>query len=209
MNGEMIERVVGEMTELYTQLRGLTASRAAKAIGPMKKWYELAVEIVSRGINPRRYVRWVYDHFRRTNPDVYASMVTSMKMFRVFTENHTNYEAEVRLAIQLQADTLRQQLALGRSPQEIIEDSFLELGPVFKYALAKKHGLADYEEQLRGAAELEVACEPLYQSLLGPLMRSAENARSVGYHAEHQQPRDAHTHADVRDPMPGGGTDSD
>lgn len=208
MNEETIERAVVEMKELYVRLRGLTSRAAGHAAHAEQKWYALAAELLSRGINPRRYIRWAYDFYRRDHPDVYANMITSLKALRAFTSLHEDYEAEMRLAIRLQADTLSKQLELGRSPREIIEDVFLDLGPVFKYALARQHGLARYEEQLRGAAELEMACEPFYRQLVSGLLRSAENAQSVGRTAGYQQSRDAHTHGDLRGPVPGGGPDS-
>ena len=188
MNNEVIERAVVDMKELYTRLRGLTARNVGHSSHHEKKWFALAYELIARNLNPCRYIKWAYDFFRRTNPDVYVTMITSPKILLVFLTEHPNYEAEVRLIIQLQADTLNRQLALGRSPQEIIEDSFLELGPVIKYALALSHDVPAYAERLRRAAELEMASEPLYQTLLGGMLRSAENARAVSCPDRDQRP---------------------
>ncbi|KKN73548.1 hypothetical protein LCGC14_0400000 [marine sediment metagenome] len=178
MNNEVIERAVVDMKELYTRLRGLTARNVGHSAQHEEKWFALAYELIVRNLNPCRYIKWAYDFFRRTNPDVYVTMITSLKMVRVFAKDHPDYEAEVRLAIRLQADTMNRQLALGRSPQEILEDKFLELGPVFRYIVALQFNLPAHADQLRGPAELDLACEPLYHRLIGGMLRRAKKCKS-------------------------------
>lgn len=163
---EELERLVTGLLEAYSRLRGL--DRVQHHVKPkhMKMWRRLARELHARGIPLRRYIYWAYNQYRRFGPHVYVERITSPKTLQWYGKEAPDYERDAVLLVRLQWATLKAALDEGLTPREIIEDSTLELGVVFKYALARNAQLTDLAESMRDAAESEMYFEPLYRKCL-------------------------------------------
>jgi len=168
---QQVEQAVREMRDQYAQLRSRTAPGFRHREQDEAQWTELAKWLIASGLAVRRYVRWAYDFYRVKRPEVFVSMITSAKTLAIYREQVPDPKEEKLLEIRLQLDTLKTQLALGRTAREIVEDRFLELGPVFRFALAQRAGMPDLVSRFKTAAEFEMASEPLYRDFLSGFLK--------------------------------------
>jgi len=160
---EELERITLGLIEAYSRLRGL--DRVQHRVKPkhMKMWRRLGRELHARGIPLRHYVYWAYKKYRGYGPFVFVEHITSPKTLRWYGKEAPDPEHDVELLVRLQWATLKAALDEGLTPREIIEDSALELGVVFRYALACDAQLTDLAESMRKAAESELYFEPLFR----------------------------------------------
>jgi hypothetical protein len=166
---EELERFVTELKTCFNKLRALDGLRSVDTIKHDKLWTQLAKQLYASGISGRRYLYWAYNQYRRFSPIVYVPQLTSQKAVAWYQRDVLDYTAEITLLVHLQLQTLKNALDLGKTPREIIEDPALELGVVFKYALARSAGLPDLVDKLKPAAEAELYFEPGYETLLTKL----------------------------------------
>lgn len=167
---EELERFVFELIESYSRLRGLDFVMHRVRPKHMKMWRRLARELYACGISARRYIYWAYRQYRRFGPIVYVERITSPKTVQWYSKEAPDHDREVALLVRLQWATLKQALDEGMTPRETICDSSLELGVVFRYALACHAQLSDLAEPMRKAAEAEMYFEPGYAKCLGSFL---------------------------------------
>lgn len=167
----LVEQTVRELRDQYALLRKRTAPRFRHREEHELKWTVLAGQLIAAGLDARRYVCWAYDFHRVNRPDVFVPMITSPKTLAIYRDRVTEPKEEKLLEIRLQLDTLQTQLALGREAREIVEDRFLELGPVFRFALAQRAEMPDLVARFQNAAEFEMASEPLYRDVLSGFLK--------------------------------------
>ena len=172
MNDEQqTEQATREMRDQYAQLRRRTAPGFRHREKDEVKWTELAARLIASGLDVRRYVRWAYDFYRVKHPEVFVPMITAPTTLVIYREQVPEPKEEKLLEIRLQLDTLKTQLALGRTAREVVEDRFLDLGPVFRYALAQRAEMPDLVARFKQAAEFELASEPLYRDFLSGFLK--------------------------------------
>lgn len=178
---EELERLTFGLIEAHGRLHDLDFGQrdpgfVQRRVKPrhMKMWRRLAVALHARGISFRRYIYWAHKQYRRFGPYVFVGQIASPKTLQWYDREAPDHEHDVALLIRLQWSTLKQALDEGMTPREIIGDSSLELGVVFKYALARNAQLTDLAESMREAAESEMYFEPGYRRHLASLLPSAE-----------------------------------
>ena len=168
------ERLANALIEAYRLLRGLDSVQHRVRPKHMAMWKRLVRELYDRGISGRRYIYWAYKQHRRYGPIVYVERITSPKTVQWYAKEAPDHDRDVALLIRLQWATLKAALDEGQTPREIIEDSALELGVVFKYALACDAQLSDLAESMKKAAESEMYFEPAYRKYLADFLPPAE-----------------------------------
>lgn len=163
---EELERIAFELIEVYSRLRGL--DRVQHRVKPkhMKMWRRLGRELHARGIALRHYIYWAYKKYRGYGPFVFVEQITSPKTLQWYGKEAPDHEHDIALLVRLQWATLKAALDEGLTPREIITEPGLELGVVFRYALARNAQLTDLAESMRKAAESELYFEPLYRKYL-------------------------------------------
>jgi hypothetical protein len=138
------------------------------------KFEKLAERLLSEGVDAVHYVEWAFDFYRVNRPVVYASHIASPKTLQIYRDKIPSVTREVSLEISLQIDTLKTQLALGRDAREIIDDPYLELGSLFRYALAKKARLPELAARFKDDADLTLRQHQLYRDFLSGFLGSTE-----------------------------------
>lgn len=138
------------------------------------KLLKLARKLLADGVDAIHYLEWAYDFYRAYRPVVYVSQLASPKTLQIYRDKIPDVKRQVSLEISLQIDTLRAQLALGRDAREIILDPYLELGALFRYALAVKAQLPELVARFKDDAELTLRQHPLYREFLSGFVGSTE-----------------------------------
>lgn len=139
-----------------------------------EKFRTLAKELLDEGIDALHFLEWAYDFYRTNRPVVHVNQIASPKTRKIYREKIPDVDREVSLELSLQIDTLKTQLALGRDAREIITDQYLELGSLFRYALARKAQLPELAEQFREDAILATRAHPLYRQFLAGFVGGTE-----------------------------------
>jgi hypothetical protein len=160
------ERLTTGLIEAYSRLRGLDFVQHRVRPRHMKMWRRLAKELYDRGIPLRRYIYWAYNKQRRHGPIVFVERIASLKTLQWYTKEAPDREHDIAVLVRLQWATLKAALDEGQTPREIIEDPDLELGVVFKYALAQHANLTDLAAAMKSEAESEIYFEPAYRKNL-------------------------------------------
>ena len=163
---EELERFTYELIEGYSRLRGMDFVAFRVKPKHMKMWRQLAKDLRQRNIPGRAYLYWAYKQFRSYGPFVYVEQITSPKTVGRYEKDAPDQAPMLELLIRLQWVTLKQALDEGMTPREIVADTSLELGVVFRFALARHAQLPDLAKELRTAAETEMYFEPLYKKFL-------------------------------------------
>ena len=173
MKREQLELTAQQLRDDYTLLRQMNNSNYTPRDRDEKMWMKLAESLDRNDISPRRFIKWAYDFYKMRHPVPFVNMVTSDRAVTIFLnrEPHmVDQEAETRLRCELQQATVKAELEKGRSPREIVLDSSLELGAVFRYAFACSADLRDLTERLRDQVEREVHFNPTYRKILGEFL---------------------------------------
>lgn len=138
------------------------------------KFAKLAVRALEEGIDALHYVEWAFDFYRATRPVVFVEQIIAPKTMKIYREKVPSASREVSLEITLQIDTLRTQLALGRGAWEIVTDPYLELGSLFRYALAVRAQLPELAARFKDDADLTLKQHQLYRDFLSGFLGSTE-----------------------------------
>lgn len=135
------------------------------------RWVSLAKMLIARGLDGGHYVKWMYDFYTTLRPVAYPKQIASPKSLQIYLQrasyNPSERLATLRVKVDIQLEVVRQQLSLGRTLRAILEDTSLEIGPVIRYVLAHRGGLADLACGFRAEAERAIGLEPLYKTVLG------------------------------------------
>lgn len=167
------EQLGAQLSEAYVRLRQRDHPAYKISAADSGRFKALAGRLIDRGIaDPMNYLSWIFEFHRRTRPVVYVQMVTAPRMVQMY-QKRVNQD-EVSLEIQLQIDTLRTQLALGRDAREIITDPHLELGAVFRYALARRAQLQELAERFKCDAKLAMDMSSDYRRFFESFTGSTE-----------------------------------
>jgi len=167
---EQIELTSQQLRDDYTMLRQINNPNFYPNPRHEKLWLKLAETLVRNNIQPRQYIKWAYDFYSKRFPVPYVNMLASDKTVKIFLDREphmVDQEANTRLLCSLQQDTLRVELEKGRTPREIVLDSSLELGVVFRYAIAQSSGLGGLADRLRDQVKRELHFNPTYKKVLG------------------------------------------
>lgn len=176
---ERVEEYINELVGAYTRLRRLDGLSYRRMSQHERFWRQLATALINQGVQPRRYMRWIYKQFRRHTPLVYVQAVTSPKSVQRYIKAAPDRERELELLIRLQWHTLKAELDNGRTLIEILNDPYLELGVVFRYALACHARLPELMAAMKADAEFELYFEPLYAKYLADFLPGkASNGRT-------------------------------
>lgn len=173
MPSETTESVVAELREGYTLLRQMHSPYYRPGPQDEKQWARLAATLARNGIPHRQYLKWAYEFYADRYPVPFVNMIASDKTVKIFLERESfmaDQEADTRLKCELQQDTLAVELQKGRTPREIVEDSSLELGVVFRYAVAHSAGLRGLVDRLRDQVARELHFNPHYREVLGSFL---------------------------------------
>ena len=172
-SNEEIDNLTEQLCAAYTRRRQRDFARFKLRAEDEAKLRELAGSLLTEGI-ALHYLEWAYDFYRSGRPVVYVLQIASPKTRQIYRDKIPNVSKEVSLEVSLQIDTLKTQLALGRDAREIITDPHLELGSLFRYALARKAQLDELAEQFREDAVLATRTHPLYAEFLMKFTGSTE-----------------------------------
>ena len=161
---EQQEQMVKRLRAAYTRYRRLSAHNFRDRND--KAWLKLSDLLLSQSVPAETYMRWCFDFYRNYYRRIpYVNQVASEKTFNLFLAQRGDDYERRKAEIRLQLDTLQTQLRLGKSPQDIITDKFLEIGPVLRYALAVKAGHPEWAEHLKDAADVEMMDDELQRQL--------------------------------------------
>jgi len=138
------------------------------------KFKKLAAKLLEAKVDAIHFLEWAFAFYRTNRPVVYASQIVSPKTLQIYRDKIPDVSREVSLEISLQIDTLKTQLALGRDAWEIINDPYLELGGLFRYALALKAQLPELAARFKDDAELTMQQHHLYREFLSGFVGSTE-----------------------------------
>lgn len=169
-----IDRMTEQLCAAYTRRRQRDFAQFKMREEDVGKLRELAKVLMAEQVDALHFVEWAYDFYRTNRPVVYVTFITSPKTLRIYRDKIPNVKGEVSLELSLQIDTLRTQLELGRDAWEIITDPHLELGSLFRYALARKAQLPELAERFREDAMLATRAHPLYAQFLAGFVGSTE-----------------------------------
>lgn len=168
------EHLAQKLCVAYTRRRQRDFPRFKLREEDSDKLRELARTLLETDVDALHYVEWAYDFYRARRPVVYVTLITSPKTLRIYREKIPDVDREVSLELSLQIDTLKTQLALGRDAREIITDRYLELGGLFRYALARKAQLPELAKQFEEDALLTARTHPLYAQFLSGFVGGTE-----------------------------------
>jgi hypothetical protein len=171
---EDVERLAEQMRESYSRLRRREYQYYKMRPDDELKFAKLARMALEQGFDGLHYIGWAFDFYRATRPIVYPSMIVSPKTLKIYREKVPSSSAEVALEIRLQIDTLRTQLALGRDAREVVTDTYLELGGLFRYALAQRAQLPELAARFKAEAELTMRQHHLYRDFYRRFLGSTE-----------------------------------
>lgn len=166
---------MAEMREDFMVLRQMSNSYYRVNPKDEKQWEHLAETLVRNKIPHRQYLKWAYEFYKRRFPVPLVGPIASDNAVKIFLDREPfmrDQKFDTALKCALQGDTLAFELKKGRTHQEIVEDSSLELGVVFRYAIAHSAGLRELAEKLRGQAERELHFNPHYREILGTFLPS-------------------------------------
>lgn len=157
-----------QLRDRYCRLRRLREPYYQASTKDEPNWLRFAYKILSRDVNGADYVQWAYTEVVNTTrkPFAYPNQVRDEKMLIRYIESKPEREEAVRLKIKLSIDMLMHELSRGRTPLDIVNDRFLDLSPLFRYALARKAGLGEQARQFEELADLEMLGEPVLRQFL-------------------------------------------
>jgi hypothetical protein len=136
-----------------------------RAGGDDLKWRNTAFLLLANECNPFAYMSFAFDACSHLGT-VYPNMVTTGHMVQKYVMERPDIESDLKLLIKLQADSISHLLKRGRSLEEVLLDTTLELSAVFRFALAWSENRHDIAARFREAAQRMLTFQPLYKQLL-------------------------------------------
>lgn len=136
------------------------------ASGQNHLWERAAIALIQREIDPSEFVQFVFDRITINHDDVYANMVTSLKLLDEFTEEakaSSRKKLEVIVASQLHALSVR--IKSGQSMRNALTDPDANFSAVFRYVVAVGYGHHDIACTYRAEAERMMRFKPHYRKL--------------------------------------------
>lgn len=163
-----VEQVMRQLRDRYCLLRRLREPHYTPSAKDEPNWLRFAHKIIARDVNGADYAQWAYTECINTTrqPLAYPNQIRCDKLLNSYVASKSERADAVLLKIRLSIDILTHELKRGRDPYHIVDDRFLDLSPLFRYALARKAGLSAQAQQFEEMAELEMLGEPLLRQFL-------------------------------------------
>lgn len=184
MTIEEIERTVTALRQSYAQMRSFYSPHGRyRALAEHDKlWEKIAPTLLERGINPYHFVKTTFEFhlYELRKPAAWVKEVASMKAIDRYMERHSDRDRELRLLLRLQLETVRVLMQQGRSVEDIIKDTTLELNVVVRYALARKFDHTELAKKLLPDASLDINYEPVYQQFLDQMIGAEQRHDGTG-----------------------------
>ncbi len=116
--------------------------------------------------NPYSYVHFLFDLLTKGNPDVYINQLCSKTLACEYLSQRPNEEQRIKLNIFLMANAVKSKIDNGFPLEFVITSEFMELTPVFRYAVAVSNNRPDLAARYEQDARRMLEFEPLYKELL-------------------------------------------
>ncbi len=168
------ELLAARLCELYVRLRRRDHSYYSLTEDDEVAFRKFAPTLLSEGVDALHYLEWAFYFYRASHPIVPAGKIAAPKTLRIYRDKVPDVSQEISLEIALQIDTLRAQLAMGRDAWEIITDPYLELGSLFRYALARRAQLPELVARFKEDATLTLSLHPRYREFLSGFLSGTE-----------------------------------
>lgn len=164
---EDIEHVSNALQERYATIHRIHTQRGYKRTPARERqWNRIARACIENNVSADEYVSWAYNFYRVGFPVVYVNMVASPKTFTTYLQQKGDYDRRFDVSIRLQFVRLQDELNRGRALEEVLLDSELDLGVVFRYAVASRMGNPSLAARFQLDAERELLTEPRYRNAL-------------------------------------------
>lgn len=130
------------------------------------RWRQCARILAQHQADPYAYVQYVFDILTVERADVYENEVTGLGLTNSFLEERPKLRERVRLRVQLQSERVSLRINSGEKLDEILNDPYAELSPIFKFAAAWSQERHDLAALFQEDARRMMLFEPLYAELL-------------------------------------------
>ena len=132
-----------------------------------KQLRPVAEILVKANGNPYGYVHYLFDLLTRNNPDVYINQLSSKTLACEYLSQRPNERRRLELQTYLMANAVKTKLANGFPLEFVVTSEFMELTPIFRYAVAISNNRPDLASRYEDDAKRMLEFEPMYKELLG------------------------------------------
>jgi len=153
------KRMYMDLRSVYTPSYRWSDSRCLTPI------FKAVLAALNLEMPPEKYISLVFDFSAPSYPKPFE-LVTGhlLRKIQVY-HKPTSQRLQQALACELSAFNI--ELGFDRSPEEVLEDDSLEIGPLVRCCLAERYGLDKLSRRYADAAATAVCNEPVYKELLG------------------------------------------
>jgi hypothetical protein len=160
------QRLADEMAQTYQWMLSLEGIHCKITPRDERQFLKMARKCIDHAVDGKVYVGWAVDFYRQRGTPAFVNRICSDQVFSQFITERAAHKPPTKLRVELQLGMVQDELIRGRTPEQIIGDSELELGVVVRYAVAYASGLTEWVERLRVDAEYNMSINPDYRSLL-------------------------------------------
>ena len=130
----------------------------------------LAARLLENGIDPHNYVRRIFEYYANMIGTVTVGMLASSKSIEHYLEHRSERDLDIDIIIQTQMNKFNELLNNGRSIRDILTDFDLQMGALFRYAIAYSTGEHDLCGQFKEEAQHLLLFEPRYRKAFASLL---------------------------------------